>query len=44
MELKSNLGSSKCSLDSDRSILEKLEIEMKGVFFRVIQLMLKDEE
>ncbi|CAD8209105.1 unnamed protein product [Paramecium pentaurelia] len=44
MELKSNFGTSKSSLESDRSILEKLQTEIKGVFFRVIQLMLKDEE
>ncbi|CAD8162069.1 unnamed protein product [Paramecium octaurelia] len=44
MELKSNFGTSKSSLESDRSVLEKLQVEMKGVFYRVIQLMLKDEE
>ncbi|CAD8125809.1 unnamed protein product [Paramecium sonneborni] len=44
MELKSNFGTSQGSLDSDRSVFEKLQMEMKGVFFRVISLMLKDEE
>ncbi|CAD8203560.1 unnamed protein product [Paramecium pentaurelia] len=44
MELKSNFGTTKGSLDSERSIIDKMQTELKGVFFRVIQLMLKDEE
>ncbi|CAD8157654.1 unnamed protein product [Paramecium octaurelia] len=44
MELKSNFGTPKGSIDSERSIIDKMQSELKGVFFRVIQLMLKDEE
>ncbi|CAD8075781.1 unnamed protein product [Paramecium primaurelia] len=44
MELKSNFGTTKGSLDSERSIIDKMQTELKGVFFRVIQLMLKDED
>lgn len=44
MELKSNFGNTKGALDSEKSVIEKMQTELKNVFFRVVQLMLKEEE
>lgn len=41
MELKSN---GKSSLDTERSTIDRLQHEIKMIFFRVTQLLLKEEE
>lgn len=44
MDLKSNFGGSKGPIDGDKSIIDKLSIEMKLLFFNVISWMLKDDD
>ncbi|CAD8157650.1 unnamed protein product [Paramecium octaurelia] len=43
MELKSNYGG-KSALDQDRSAIDKIQNEVKMIFFKVTQHLLKDEE
>ncbi|CAK82689.1 unnamed protein product (macronuclear) [Paramecium tetraurelia] len=43
MELKSNFGG-KSNLDQDRSAIDKIQNEVKMIFFKVTQQLLKDEE
>jgi len=44
MDIKSNSGNNKNSLDSEKSLYERLEIELKNVIFAVLFQLLKDDE